>query len=443
MSKERVFPLGQTVDCSCGLKHPVLTREMMIGDGVMERFPARLEEMGLLGDILMIADTNTYQVAGEKLKGLLEAAGRTVRTRIITRKEIHADAESIGEVMLAMEPMPKLIVAVGTGTMNDIGRICAHRTGIPYVIFGTAPSMDGFASNVTPVLIDGFKITIPGVHPEGVFAEMKILCESPSNLVAAGLGDILGKRTALLDWGLGRDLTGEHYCDEISDMTQEALDRCIAAVPGMASHDRESIEGLMKALVLSGIAMQMKGDSRPASGCEHHISHFLEMRDMMRGKKAALHGDKVGVATLLAMRIYELFFEGEAHDPVLPDWNLWMQDMSRAYGDLAPILVRDNKDYLLNGEDNFRKWCGNLIPLWDEYKKKVSILPEQRLLGAKALRDAGGPVTPKDLGYTKDDIYDAIRYAWVIRAKRLTLSEVATLFGDMPRIAERIVDELD
>ncbi len=443
MSEERKIPLGQTVDCVCGKQHPILTRDMQIGDGVMEKFPESLEKLGLTGDILMIADTNTYAVAGEKLKGILEAAGRTVRVRVITRKEIHADAESIGEVMLAMEPMPKLIVSVGTGTMNDIGRICAHRTGIPYVIFGTAPSMDGFASNVTPVLIDGFKITIPGVHPEGVYAEMKILQEAPANLVAAGLGDILGKHTALLDWGLGRDLTGEHYCTEIADMTKEALDRCVDAVPGMASREYDSIEGLMKALVLSGIAMQMKGDSRPASGCEHHISHFLEMRDMLRGKKAALHGDKVGVASIIAMREYELFFEAEPHEPVFPDWNAWMDDMSRAYGSLAPILLRDNKDYLLGGEAQFRQWCAKLLPLWDEYRAKTAELPAQRALAAKALKDAGGPVLPKDLGYTKDDIYDAVRYAWVIRAKRLTLPEVATFYGDMQKIAERIVDELD
>ncbi len=434
--------LGRVHHCQCGRDHAVLTKRVEIGRHILPELPQWMLQDGLTGDVFLVADERTWEAAGRQVYQILTGAGRNVRYHILRGEELHADSRCIGEVMVAMEPVADVIVAVGTGTINDLSRFCAHRLGIPYLIVATAPSMDGFASSVTPVIRDHFKITYPGIHPTQVIGDLEVLCQSPLPMMAAGFGDILGKRVALVDWTLGQTMTGEFYCPTIAGMMEEALQACLAVAPQLPSRSPEAVGGLMNALALSGIAMQMMGNSRPASGAEHHISHFLEMRDMARGRPSTYHGDKVGVASLLALRVYEKFFAGNppAQGKVLAGEEL-VAALQKAYGPAFDGIMQESGSYL-NLPSDWEDWKAHVIENWARYQKTAAAFPALRAAGAQALRAAHGPVTPQDMGYSRGDIADAMRYARFIRGGRPTILTVAAQWGCLDGIVEEILDEV-
>jgi glycerol-1-phosphate dehydrogenase [NAD(P)+] len=197
------------------------------------------------------------------------------------------------------------ILAVGTGSVNDLCRYASFLSNKPYSVFATAPSMDGFASCVSPLIENGFKRTYTAISPLAVIADSDILARSPHELKAAGFGDIIGKYTALADWKIAHLLTGEYYCDGICRLVENAVEKVCEIASGLKSDNSEAAESLMEALVLSGLAIQLCGSSRPASGAEHHLSHLWEMDFITRGKPAELHGKKVGIAEVIVSDIYK------------------------------------------------------------------------------------------------------------------------------------------
>ena len=169
----------------------------------------------------------------------------------------------------------------------------------------TAASVDGFCSSVAAMTWQGCKKTLTAVAPKIVVADLDIIKHAPIRLARSGFGDMIGKYVSLTDWELGSLLTGEFYCETIADMTRQATGKVLDSAEGILSGDGEAYENLMSGLLMSGLAMQMMGNSRPASGAEHHISHFIEMNPPAAENSCdALHGDKVGVGTLLAVREY-------------------------------------------------------------------------------------------------------------------------------------------
>ena len=166
--------------------------------------------------------------------------------------------------------------------------------------------MDGFASTVSPLILDGKKITKPAVYPAAILADTSIMKDAPMPMLTAGFGDIIGKYTALADWRLSRDLNGEYYCEECAALMARAVEKCAENADGLRRRDEQAVEYVTEALVLSGIAMGMVGNSRPASGAEHHFAHTWEVDALARGEEHPLHGNSVGVAAVVSASLYEL-----------------------------------------------------------------------------------------------------------------------------------------
>jgi glycerol-1-phosphate dehydrogenase [NAD(P)+] len=164
--------------------------------------------------------------------------------------------------------------------------------------------MDGFASGTAPIIVNGIKDTLPARQPSIIIGDTEILAASPAHLKAAGFGDIIGKYIALVDWRVANLLVGEYYCDAIASLVREALRRMTAMADRVCADDEETAGFIMETLIFTGIAMKLAECSRPASGAEHQISHFLGMKKLAEGKIADFHGKKVGVATAELCRIY-------------------------------------------------------------------------------------------------------------------------------------------
>jgi len=282
-----------------------------VGSGVIDTVTAWVVDGGYKS-VLTVCDPNTYAVAGERVINSLKDAAIFVCECRFTENEPLPDEQSIGIVTAAFTSDIDLILGIGSGTINDICTFVGARVSCPTAIVATAPSMDGYASLGSAMLIDGIKITPPSQCATAIFCDIDILAAAPMHLIAAGLGDMLGKITALADWRLSHILTDEPMPEDIVSIVDTALKKIIDGAPHVTKRDPDVIQSITEGLLLTGIAMSLYGDSRPASGMEHHLAHFWEMRMLAQGKKPALHGTKVGFATIIGLAMWKRQGDGSS-----------------------------------------------------------------------------------------------------------------------------------
>lgn len=300
---------GMEYSCACGKSHKVDIQAIRVGSGVMQELPGILRDLGA-SHIFLVADNYTYEAAGRQVEQLLDQAGLAYHKRVFqTETPLVPNEYALGSVLAAMTSQDDMLLAVGSGTLNDVTKYVSARTGVPYVIAATAPSMDGYASTVAPTILDGFKTTLPAVYPAAIVADVDILKDAPMPMLTAGFGDIIGKFTSLADWRLSHQLNGEYYCSEVAGVIEAAVETCAANAQALAQREPQAIQAVTEALILSGLAMGMVGVSRPASGAEHQMAHYWEMDALRRGEEHPLHGNAVGVGTVLAASLYEMAAE--------------------------------------------------------------------------------------------------------------------------------------
>ena len=284
--------------CACGHEHTMTTEFCIIEEGCMTNIDSYIKEYGLKGVSVAIYDENTYHA-----EGLVRP--RADHEIILSPGNLHADNHGVALVQAQLPDPCDYLIAVGSGTIHDITRYCAYERGIPFVSCPTAASVDGFCSSVAAMTWDGYKKTLTAVAPKIVVADLNIISKAPLFLSKSGFGDMVGKYIALADWKLGHLLTGEYFCQRIHDMTLNATQAVMDCAQGLKNREPAAYEKLIYGLLMSGLAMQMLGNSRCASGAEHHISHLIEMQPEGLGVSSeALHGEKVGVGTLLACQEY-------------------------------------------------------------------------------------------------------------------------------------------
>ncbi|WP_238899889.1 sn-glycerol-1-phosphate dehydrogenase [Clostridium sp. YIM B02500] len=292
-------------DCSCGKKHRIDIKHIYVGENVYNKILDVAKEI-LPKEILLVSDNNTYKALGKCVENEFTESGYKINNiMLVSDGDLIPDEKAIGRVLVEVNNETELIVAVGSGSINDICRIISAKTHIPYVIMGTAPSMDGYASTVSPLIIDGAKVTYPGTNPYAIIADSNIMKDAPFEMICAGFGDILGKYTALSDWRLSNTIYNEYFCDTTEKLVRNAMYKCFENIEGAVKRDVKAIEYISEALILSGIAMTLSGNSRPASGAEHHLSHYWEIDKLSRKLEHPLHGNSVGVGTVISAWLYK------------------------------------------------------------------------------------------------------------------------------------------
>lgn len=289
--------------CACGHVHEIVVDDMIIEKGAIKRLPQIMKDRySQYKKIAMLCDDNTYLAAGKTVEELLPG----IITIRLDSKNLHADEHGVeaAEKQLKEYKNIDFMIAVGSGTIHDITRYHAYEKKIPFLSVPTAASVDGFVSTVAAMTWHGFKKSFTAVAPCFVLADSEIFSKAPLRLTASGVGDLLGKYTALCDWKIAHIITGEYICDKVVDMEYGVLKDLCANLDGIGSQNIEAYENLMYGLLLSGIAMQMIGNSRPASGAEHHMSHLWEMAAISEPIDY-YHGEKVGVGLCLATEVYK------------------------------------------------------------------------------------------------------------------------------------------
>jgi glycerol-1-phosphate dehydrogenase [NAD(P)+] len=275
-----------------------------IDDRAVEHLVEFCQANGLT-QLFMVADKHTYAAQGQAVESALRGAGFDLKQIVFTNEEVIADAAHVFDVLIAAGGEARTYVAVGSGTLTDITRFASHRSHSHFLSVPTAPSVDGFASIGAPLIIHGVKISVYCQAPYAIFADINTLAHAPQTMIAAGFGDMLGKLTSIADWRLGRLLWNEPYDEAIAQRTLDAVQICVDNVDAIGHGAPEGISRLLDALLESGYCMLDFGESRPASGAEHHTSHYWEMKLLREGRPAILHGAKVGVATVMVAELYD------------------------------------------------------------------------------------------------------------------------------------------
>ena len=399
--------------CACGSEHRMETRFCVIGTGVLSGLEDFLAEASLTGRRCAVYDAHTYEA-----KNLRRP--RAEQEIVLSPDHLHANERSTAEVLQRLHGDTAVLIAVGGGTVHDIVRYCAKQRGIPFVSVPTAASCDGFCSNVASMTWEGYKNTMPCGAPVLAAADLSVICEAPRYLTNSGIGDMIGKFTALADWRIAHAAAGEVVCERIERVMQEALAQVWDHALEIREGVPESYEAVTYGLLMSGLAIQMLGTSRPASGGEHHISHLIEMEPAGLGVRSeALHGEKVGVGTILASGEYHRLAEiQDLTAEALPYRPIDQTALRDFFGpDLYPVAQRENqRDCLATVTEDA------LIRAWPRIREIVARIPAAEEIESR-LRALGAKHTLEDIGVPEEKRDVLLEYSPLVR-NRLTLMRI-------------------
>ena len=353
---------------------------------------------------------------------MLAEAGIPNTLHIVERNKPAPDERIVGEALMFCPPDADAVLAVGSGVLNDTGKILAAAKKIPDIIVGTAPSMDGFASGTSSMERGGLKVSLPSKCPDAVVAEPEILAAAPAHMIRSGIGDMLAKYVSLAEWKIAALLVGDYYCDTVAEIVRHALAVCVEAGPAAVSGDGGAAAKVTEGLVVSGLAMNYAGISRPASGMEHYVSHILDMRALAFGTPSDLHGIQCGIATLAVVREYEKLARIEpdrekalAHARNF-DLSAWNAHLRERLGEGAEAMIRLEKKEGKYDPAKHEARLEKILAHWDRIREIIAQLPPSGDLEA-FMKRIGHPTSFAEIGVSAEDEREAFLMAKDIRDK--------------------------
>ncbi len=409
---------------------------LYVGNNAVEHLVQYCGEQHI-NQFLMVADKNTYAVLGQSVERALKARSWDVKTVVFQDAEVFPDSNFIFQVLIQADPLERTYLAVGSGTVTDITRFASHRNRRPFISLPTAPSVDGYTSPSASLLVRQTKQTVIAQPPVAVFADLPTLAAAPQAMIAAGFGDILGKAIALADWKLGHLLWDEPYSAEIAQRVRATLDACIGAAKEIGEASPDGIEKLVFALIDSGLCMLDFGNSRPASGAEHYMSHFLELKLLREGRPPVFHGAKVALSSVLFARIYKDLRQINRAEAArrlkastLPDRAEEIACIRQVYGPLADNLVNEQAPFLNLSTQSYSQLKERILTHWDEIQELAGQVPEPKQM-ERWIAQVGGSTLPTSLKLTDEEVHLALMHSHYFR-NRFTIRKLARVLGMEP-----------
>jgi len=409
-------------NCSCGKYHGTAVNDMVISSGAVARIPALVEKHGGRKAFL-ISDLNTHEAAGKAVEKHLDAAGIPYVSFVFRNTHTEPDEKAVGEAALYFDSGCDIILGIGSGTINDIGKMLAKLTGRKYIIVCTAPSMDGYASATSSMIRSGIKVSLASVCPCAIIADLDIISSAPEVLLQAGLGDMLAKYISICEWRISNIITGEFYCEEIARIVRSSLRKCVSSSAGLKKRDPEAVKVIIEGLILAGMAMSFAGSSRPGSGIEHYFSHLWEMRSLQFHTPVHLHGIQCGVATILALYVYDFIRMIKPCRQKALDYvrnfsiDTWNEFIIQFLGSGALPLIELEKNERKYDRQKHAERLEVILANWDEILDVITEeLPPETYV-RQVLAEAGAPVSAAELGHSADCIRDTFIVTKDIRDK--------------------------
>ena len=429
--------------CDCGKEHYASLKYVSVRKDALEDLPVFAKELGFKS-LCLISDKITYDIAGKRCMEILAAAG--VKAHMVTLVHTGFDEATVGELLINMPDDCDLVVAVGTGAINDMTRYFSFRTGRPFFTVATAAPMDGFASSLAVLNINNLKTSIEAQTPTAIIGDTEILKGAPYRMIAAGLGDLLGKSTCLCDWKLARVINGEHYCEKIVELVEKCVDDVLQVADKAKERDPKVLGDIMEGLVLTGVAMSLYGNSRPASGCEHHMSHYWEMMFEQAGKRPVPHGTQVGVGTVLILKLVEALrktsidFDAARTAAKGYDQAAWEEKIRMAYGPAAQGVI-DMEAKAKKNETNARlERIDSMEKNWAEITALLEALPASETV-MDLLKSLDASYLPDQIEVDEEMLRNTFLYCKEVRA-RYTILQMIWDLGLLDTLSEQVMKEL-
>lgn len=404
--------------CGCGKEHKIMVKDIIIESEAIKKLSMIMEKEGFK-NITIICDENTYAAAGEEIKEIIPK-GKFINLK---SENLHANEIAVQKVYECLAVENDVLIALGSGTIHDITRYVAYNKDIPFISVPTAASVDGFVSTVAAMTWRGYKKTFTAVSPIYVVADTDIFKEAPYRLTASGVSDLIGKYTALIDWKISSIVIGEYICNKVCNMEIDAVNKLCECVDDLVLGKSEAYEQLMYALILSGLAMQIIGNSRPASGAEHHMSHLWEM-EVINKHLEAYHGEKVSVGLILVMEEYKKIKKSieNGRCRVKKYYGLeedMLKEVFKSREMYDSIMKENTPDPLLNV---------NKVILQNRLESIAEILEKLPTLDfvKNTLKRAKAVTTLEEIGLSNDIKQNSIRVSPYVRS-RLTLMRISKM----------------
>ena len=390
-------------NCPCGKDHSCPTEAVEIGSGVL---PKIVDLCAGYEKILLVADQNTYRVCGAEVEKLL---GAKVEDLVLYRtgdKPLIPNEEALDKLEAAVTGETQLIVGVGSGVINDLCKQISFAKNLPYYIVATAPSMDGYTSVGSALILKGMKVTLNARPPKAIVADTKVLQSAPLDMIQAGVGDILGKHSCLNDWKLAALIRGEYFCQKVYDLVYEAVETVGQLTEAAVSRDEAALGALMEALVAVGFEMSYVGNSRPASGSEHHLSHYFEITGILDDAPYFSHGIDVIYSAVVTAAVRDKVLRTEKPKAFCHDAAAWEKEIRRIYSTSADEVVKLQDKMGWYKEDGYQNVCEK----WDAIKAVIAEAPnEARML--EMVKRIGLDYSEFVKLYGQKKIDDAVLYA--------------------------------
>jgi len=381
----------------------------------------------------LLCDENTFNACGKSIVEKLKKE-QLDYDLLILPNDAHADEKNICKVMLNTGDN-HLIVSIGSGSITDIARFSAYKQKLRFISVPTAPSMDGYASSVAALTIDGLKTTVLASAPEKIFANIEVIKNSPKILKLAGFGDLMGKFTALSDWKLANIIVEEDINWDVWNTMYNTCEKTLKNI-GESEFEKLLLEGLVK----SGELIAVVGNSRPASGSEHHISHYLEFLGY-----DLFHGIKVGISTFYSIKLYKYLLNFDLEDierfqDVRIDIDEWKREIEENFPKIQSRIIGENIERIKDFNNaNYR------AEILERIKNKRNEIygiaksltgKESELL--EGYKKLGFSVDPEEWGIKKEDIKKALLYSLYIR-ERFTILTLYQFLGILKELVQNVI----
>jgi glycerol-1-phosphate dehydrogenase [NAD(P)+] len=413
------------------------TRQVCLQSGALGQTPHLFGGQFGGGSAVVVADPVTWNVAGRAVAAALGAAGvPLLPPHLFPADGFYAEIQFVEQLEASLRRHHAIPIAVGSGTINDIVKLAAHRVGRPYLCVATAASMDGYTAFGASITFKGSKQTFSCPAPVVVVADLDVIVQAPAAMTASGYADLLAKITAGADWLVADALEVERLDRDAWLIVQSGLRDAVSDPAAVARGAPRAIRRLMEGLLMGGFAMQWIQSSRAASGAEHQFSHLWDMQHHTHNGVTPSHGFKVGIATIASAALYE-------HLLMQPVPRLDFSSVCAHWADMSQLepeirnIFSDTEIAAKAIEETSAKYPSRAVlvqrlallrRIWPDLSRRLG----EQLMPANTLREmltaAGAPGEPTQIGISHERLHRSFRESYYMR-RRYTVLDLAMESG--------------
>lgn len=430
------------------------TKAFEIGRGASAALPEVFKRFYRKRKAVIVTDSNTWDLLGASLYGKMRTAGIPTQKYIFTNKEFHAEwryvdvmakviegnceaakaieedpdysePDNISDAFVSAKRDSYILVAVGSGVINDICKLSSYHHGQSYVCVPTAASVDGYSAFGASISYHGKKENFDCPAPKAIVADSLIIANAPKSMTAAGYADLAAKVTAGAEWMIADAVGAESIIPEAWSILQDNLDGYLSNPAGVAAGDPDAVGNLFEGLIISGFAMQAAKSSRPASGCEHLFSHILDMTGHRYKGRLQSHGFQVAIGTLTMCAVFEELFKQDIKkirvNRCVWAWPTLEEERRRALAVFrnfpSPDLGYEHVSEKYQNGEEVRRQLRHLKEMWPELKSSLQAQVHSFDSMREAFKVVGAPYDPAMIGLSRTKLRDMFPIVQLMRSR--------------------------